>query len=63
VKLIPNTLALLTMALASLAITCAADPLPSWNETAPKQSTLAFVEKVTKEGSPDFVPPAPAGPP
>jgi len=36
----------------------AADPLPSWNDTAPKKAILAFVEKVTKEGSPDFVPPA-----
>src|SRR5437870_2289184 len=34
----------------------AADPLPSWNETAPKKAIVAFVEKVTKEGSPDFVP-------
>jgi phosphoglycolate phosphatase-like HAD superfamily hydrolase len=36
----------------------AADPLPSWNDTAPKQSIVAFVEKVSKEGTPDFVPPA-----
>jgi phosphoglycolate phosphatase-like HAD superfamily hydrolase len=35
----------------------AADPLPSWNDTAPKKAIVAFVEKVTKEGSPDFVPP------
>jgi len=34
----------------------AADPLPSWNEGAAKKSITAFVEKVTKEGSPDFVP-------
>ena len=34
----------------------AADPLPSWNDTASRQSIVAFVEKVTKEGSPDFVP-------
>ena len=34
----------------------AADPLPSWNDTAPKQAIIAFVEKVTKEGSADFVP-------
>ena len=27
----------------------AADPLPSWNETAPKKSTVAFVEKVTRD--------------
>jgi len=43
----------------SLLLTCAAlaaDPLPSWNENAPKQAIIAFVEKVTKEGAPDFVP-------
>ena len=34
----------------------AADPLPSWNDTAPKQAIVAFVEKVTKQGSSDFVP-------
>ena len=34
----------------------AADPLPSWNDGQAKQSIVAFVEKVTKEGSPDFVP-------
>ncbi|MDX0469291.1 HAD family hydrolase [Sinorhizobium medicae] len=32
------------------------DPLPSWNDTAPKAAIVSFVEKVTKEGSPDFVP-------
>jgi phosphoglycolate phosphatase-like HAD superfamily hydrolase len=36
----------------------AADPLPSWNDTGPKQAIVAFVEKVTREGSPEFVPPA-----
>ena len=36
----------------------AADPLPSWNDTAPKKAIIAFIEKVTKEGSPDFLPPA-----
>jgi phosphoserine phosphatase len=35
-----------------------AEPLPSWNEGSAKQSIIAFVEKVTKEGSPDFVSPA-----
>jgi phosphoserine phosphatase len=33
-----------------------ADPLPSWNDTAPKKAITDFVAKVTKEGSPDFVP-------
>jgi len=36
----------------------AADPLPSWNDGAAKKSIIAFVEKVTKRGSPDFVPAA-----
>jgi len=34
----------------------AADPLPSWSDTAPKQAIIKFVEKVTKAGSPEFVP-------
>jgi phosphoserine phosphatase len=33
-----------------------ADPLPSWNDTPTKRAITAFVAKVTKEGSPDFVP-------
>jgi phosphoglycolate phosphatase-like HAD superfamily hydrolase len=33
-----------------------ANPLPSWNDTAPKKAIIAFVEEVTKQGSPDFVP-------
>ena len=36
----------------------AADPLPSWNEGRTKQSIVDFVAKVTKEGSPEFVPAA-----
>jgi hypothetical protein len=35
----------------------AQDPLPSWNDTAPKKAIVDFVERVTKEGSPDFVKP------
>ena len=34
----------------------AADPLPSWNDTAAKKAIVAFVEGVSKAGSPDFVP-------
>src|SRR4029077_3104522 len=33
-------------------------PLPSWNDGAAKKSIIDFVEKVTKEGSADFVSPA-----
>lgn len=43
--------------LAALTATAQAqDPLRSWNDTAPKKAIIAFVEKVTKEGSPDFIP-------
>jgi len=35
-----------------------ADPLPSWNDTGPRKAIVAFVQKVTKAGSPDFVPEA-----
>ena len=34
------------------------DPLPSWNDTAPKRAIVTFVDRATKAGSPDFVPPA-----
>jgi len=34
------------------------DPLPSWNDGAAKRAVTNFVEKVTKEGAPDFVTPA-----
>jgi len=33
-----------------------AKPLPSWNDGPAKKAILDFVAKVTKEGSPDFVP-------
>jgi phosphoserine phosphatase len=35
----------------------AGDPLPSWRAGASKQGIQEFVERVTTEGSPDFVPP------
>lgn len=45
--------------LASLVLTMnaqAAELLPSWNDGPARKSIVAFVEKVTIEGSPDFVP-------
>lgn len=50
-------LTVLIFGLGGLATAQAADPLPSWNEGKSKQSIIEFVEAVTKEGSPDFVPP------
>jgi phosphoserine phosphatase len=46
---------LLTVPVRAQTATSAA-ALPSWNDTAPKKAIIAFVERVTKEGSPDFVP-------
>jgi phosphoglycolate phosphatase-like HAD superfamily hydrolase len=34
----------------------AADPLPSWNDTASRKAIVEFVTKVTREGGPEFVP-------
>jgi len=33
-----------------------ADPLPSWNDGPLKQSIVDYITKVTKQGSPDFIP-------
>jgi len=41
---------------AAQAALAADDPLPSWNDGAAKASIIAFVDKVTTDGSPDFVP-------
>jgi hypothetical protein len=46
----------LLLACGSVPLWAADDPLPAWNDTAPKQAIVAFVERVTKPGSPDFVP-------
>ena len=32
------------------------DPLPGWNDGALKKEIIAYVTKVTKKGSPDFIP-------
>ena len=48
--------ALLAVVAFTTTIARAADPLPSWNDGPAKQSIITFVEKVTKPGSPDFVP-------
>src|SRR3974390_2839678 len=52
--MLPSALVGLVTSVAALSH--AADPLPSWNNPAAKKAITAFVGKVTKEGSPDFVP-------
>jgi len=57
-KRLTTVLALITLAIVGAVIPASADVLPSWNDGKAKQSIVNFVAKVTKEGSPDFVPPA-----
>ena len=57
-KTVRNTFLRLAITFVSVTTLRAQDPLPSWNDTAPKKAIVAFVEKVTKEGSSDFVLPA-----
>jgi hypothetical protein len=53
-----NKFVLLAIVIAGLTTAYAQDPLSSWNDGPAKKSITEFVDKVTKEGSPDFVPPA-----
>src|SRR6187455_160572 len=46
--------AVLSLALSARAQT---DPLPSWNDTAPKRAIVTFVAGATKESSSSFIPP------
>src|SRR5437773_3914244 len=55
-KTIRDKFVLLAIVIAGLTTAYAQDPLSSWNDGPTKQAIVAFVEKVTKEGSPDFVP-------
>ena len=55
-KTIHDKFVLLAIVIAGLTTAYAQDPLSSWNDGPTKQAIVAFVEKVTKDGSPDFVP-------
>jgi phosphoglycolate phosphatase-like HAD superfamily hydrolase len=52
-----SVLIILCGALAIDAARAADGPLASWNDCPAKQAIVAFVQKTTKKGSPDFVPP------
>src|SRR2546429_8666950 len=56
-KTVRNKFVLLAIVIAGLTTAYAQDPLPSWNDSPARQSIVEFIAKVTKEGSPDFVPP------
>jgi hypothetical protein len=55
-KSILKTFIALILSIVVVHSACAEDPLPSWNDGPAKVSIIAFVESVTKEGSPEFVP-------
>ncbi|MBA1349236.1 HAD family phosphatase [Rhizobium sp. WYCCWR 11146] len=57
-KLAYLTAVLVSTTFFAATIVQAAETLPSWNDGKARQSILDFVAKVTKEGSPEFVPPA-----
>jgi phosphoglycolate phosphatase-like HAD superfamily hydrolase len=42
--------------LLALAAIAQSEPLPSWNDTRAKKAIIDFVERVTKDGGPDFIP-------
>lgn len=51
-----GALAVAAALLFTASVQAQSDPLPSWNDTAPKAAIVAFVGKVIREGSPEFVP-------
>ena len=55
-KLVNKLILLATILICAPIVALADDSLPSWNDTASRKAIVAFVERVTKEGSADFVP-------
>jgi len=49
-------IALITVLAETTTTMAQTDPLPSWSDTAPKAAIISFVDRVTRQGSPDFVP-------
>ena len=58
-RLRPCIVLVASLVLAAVHIAAAADePLPSWHDGAAKRAIVQFVSAVTREGGPQFVPPA-----
>ena len=47
---------ILILSASSLVVVRSEELLPSWNKNGTREAIITFVEKVAKEGSPDFVP-------
>ena len=61
INLTRRGLAAATLALAATPVTeaqAASDPLPSWRDGPTKRGILAFVQRTTRRGAPDYLPPA-----
>ena len=54
--MLKNLFAAVLLSCTSVSISVAADPLPSWNDGAARDSIIEFVAAVTDEGSDTFVP-------
>ena len=53
---LPRPVVVLLSCLVAVCPAFASDPLPSWNDTPTKAAIMDFVDRVTDEGSADFVP-------
>jgi len=56
--MIRTFLAIILCLVTALPATAKSDPLPSWKDGPAKTSIIEFVDAVTTEGGPDYVPPA-----
>lgn len=54
-----STMLMVSLGLACIQVPSAADePLPSWQDGPARRAIMDFIARVTREGGPDFVPPA-----
>ncbi len=56
--MIRTVVAIILCLVTALPATAKSDPLPSWKDGPAKTSIIEFVDAVTTEGGPDYVPPA-----
>jgi hypothetical protein len=58
-RMLLPTMLVVCLGLAWLQVASAADePLPSWQDGPARRAIMDFVARITREGGPDFVPPA-----
>jgi hypothetical protein len=58
-RMLLPTMLVVCLGLACIQVASAADePLPSWQDGPARRAIIDFVARITREGGPDFVPPA-----